>query len=637
MLRTQKGGITNEFPKPSAYSIRTPKELQQQFRFYSLTSHGAQLPVRENTVFLVPENTWILFVARAGEFTPKIKAIDPILNDFRYLREKNQKYPFCVPDTTPRTADETEDEWYQRAFTCMENGQLFKDILYDSSNPTNASRSSLYQPGDLVQNVKLLFHNEDPPWGPVGVWELPLKPSDHLKLLEDGRKRYVDAFNSMRSLSLLKNATMFIKKDDHPRLDQIISALVPESFEDNIDKEELDDNIQYLMASYTPFKTIINDFIEERKRISKSLIRDQELFYTHYKNLTNGFTTMNDRRETSLYDLLYKEKNIQRGFRVIIAEMCRKSMKDAFPAPKRLTRALSFTGRIPIPPSSTPVCFRTLLKLNKEGFRALLAKKNNPHLQSLLDGQELQLDTFHTIYTGTPLRTPVYSELENLYKYHSFQVDDTVLMFDPKRNSRPKSVLISDLTMTNAGLHYDVFDMETADVIKNVKPGILWKSEQDVTNYMKTINNSIAEITQIDSRAERRKAIVEQIRLQQEQEGADILTFMSHRNQIRGVKPEEKQFLLSYNHPVKVVLPPPPATAAAEQQKTYNLYNNREGFVKSVSINDRGTLVANIFFSSDNTIRPFRPEFLVPIPPKTGGTRKRRKTMRKRSRRFYKN
>ena len=87
--KTQTGGARNKAPKPGTdlIGITTPEQMLAEMNFYSIVGHGAIEPRDKGTVFLVPERTFIMFTARAGEPTDKIKPIvDAILNDFRYKK-----------------------------------------------------------------------------------------------------------------------------------------------------------------------------------------------------------------------------------------------------------------------------------------------------------------------------------------------------------------------------------------------------------------------------------------------------------------------------------------------------------------------------------------------------------------------
>ena len=151
---------TTELQNPG-HQINNPTDLARNMKFYSIIGHGSIPPRETGTLFLVPEKTYIMFIARAGESTDKIKPeVDEILDAFRYKRP-----------------DETVEQWHHRTFEGMENGTLFRNLLYDLGRVDNSKRVSIYQPGDLIQNLTFVLENTMPPWDPVGIWQLPLDPS----------------------------------------------------------------------------------------------------------------------------------------------------------------------------------------------------------------------------------------------------------------------------------------------------------------------------------------------------------------------------------------------------------------------------------------------------------------------------
>ena len=178
-----KGGAINHMPIPGSdvLPIANPTDLQRLMDFYSLIGHGGMLSVSENFVFKIPDNTWILFISRAGESTPKIKAEDDLLNDFRYFRP-----------------GETREQWHERIYTGMRDGSLFRDILYKNENTTN--KLSIYEPGDIVQDMTLIFKNLRPPWDPVGIWKVPLQ-RNHLEHLEKIRKDFNEFIRTLPEVS----------------------------------------------------------------------------------------------------------------------------------------------------------------------------------------------------------------------------------------------------------------------------------------------------------------------------------------------------------------------------------------------------------------------------------------------------
>ena len=191
-----KGGAINHMPVPGSdvLPIANPTDLQRLMDFYSLIGHGGMLPMSENFVFKIPDNTWILFISRAGESTPKIKQEDDLLNDFRYFRP-----------------GETREQWHERIYTGMRDGSLFRDILYKNENSTN--KLSIYEPGDIVQDMTLVFKNLRPPWDPVGIWKVPLQ-RNHLEHLEKIRRDFNEFIRTLPEVNELIARYMSTQEND---------------------------------------------------------------------------------------------------------------------------------------------------------------------------------------------------------------------------------------------------------------------------------------------------------------------------------------------------------------------------------------------------------------------------------------
>ncbi len=518
--RKQSGGVINRMPRPSTLQprpITTAAELQKYFKFYSAIGHGGQPSVKDNTVFLIPERTWVLFVARAGEPTPKIKpTIDPILDDFRNLRPVGSKSPYCRPEPAPRTTEETPAEWHQRVLECMESGELFKTLLYNASNPKNITKMSIYQPGDLVQNIQLQFYNEYPPWDPVGFWELPLKTEDMAASLEKGRATYrqrIDEFLA-ENIPKLAEEKANIDAKDHAKFDDMLdfhkreSTLTYEEITARLG--DLQDNIEYLIAHYPKFKFAYEAFAENKSIVGELLKSDQAIFDSLPGNKLRYFQDkVKVTRSTTLYDLLYREAYIQPdvlvnatklqpvfepGYRFIIIDTCRKA-QDILPAPLRLTRSLSLSGR-ELANNSGAVCYTSLLTLSLQGFQQLLdQRKANPPpgLQDLLNGREVPLDMFQQIYTGKPIHEKLLqSNLANFLEFHKFKIGETVLFFIPDEGENPEEVTI--VGFEPSSLTYTIQNIDTGEIGQGIPASYLWESEKSIAEHMQMETKNVLDI-----------------------------------------------------------------------------------------------------------------------------------------------
>jgi hypothetical protein len=146
-----KGGGINYLPLPR--DVTTPAEFTSKFDLISMTAHGSQ----DGQVFLVPENTWILFRGPSSASIPRLKEQDKLLATFRFLQP-----------------GETQEQYHERIFNAIQNRSLFSEFLFSPEDPFQPGRMSIYEPGDLIQNVLFQIDNFHYPYGLMGVWKLPL-------------------------------------------------------------------------------------------------------------------------------------------------------------------------------------------------------------------------------------------------------------------------------------------------------------------------------------------------------------------------------------------------------------------------------------------------------------------------------
>jgi hypothetical protein len=161
-----KGGGINYLPLPP--EIINPFTFASNFNLISMTAHGSQ----DGTVFLVPENTWILFRGPASASIERRESQEELLNQFRFLNP-----------------GESVKEYYTRIFEGLRDRELFKDVLFSPESPFQPGKLSIYEPGDLIQNVAFDIHNFQYPFALIGVWKLPL-PRDILETIENANKTY---------------------------------------------------------------------------------------------------------------------------------------------------------------------------------------------------------------------------------------------------------------------------------------------------------------------------------------------------------------------------------------------------------------------------------------------------------------
>lgn len=137
--RTQKGGS-----RPSlAGMFRSAAEMSAGMAFYNITGHGRT--TRDNVLFTVPNNTYMLFTTQSGRPTPgENPAVDKI------------------------TTGSDEDR-YDALFT--EKGHGLQGGEY-----------YIYEPGDLIPDYNLHFRNTPYFVALMGAFSIPMRGSDYLGL-----------------------------------------------------------------------------------------------------------------------------------------------------------------------------------------------------------------------------------------------------------------------------------------------------------------------------------------------------------------------------------------------------------------------------------------------------------------------
>lgn len=167
-----KGGGKPYLPIPA--DVTDPVSFQANFNLVSITAHGSQ----DGTVFLVPENVFICFRGPSGATIERRRHQDAVLNQFRYLQP-----------------GETVKQYHERIYTGLRNRTLFSEFLAPVNDPFAPGSMSIYEPGDVIQNIGLQMHNMAYPYGLIGVWKAPL-PHEYLEELNALNQSYDDAFTS---------------------------------------------------------------------------------------------------------------------------------------------------------------------------------------------------------------------------------------------------------------------------------------------------------------------------------------------------------------------------------------------------------------------------------------------------------
>lgn len=197
---SQRGGATNSFKKIlDKQHINNPVEFQEKYNFYTATGHG----VLNGLSFIVPENTYILFLTNASEL---------YIRSNLYSNRRDIEYN----DTIFKNARDTSvnsASWYQRLYDNIVADRFFKSIMYPDNDVTKIGDTrnpltSIYEPGDLVQDMELHFEeNMDQKASSMwGLWKLPIPfnikdaldkvNETHLKIISDYKKKNTDTLLS---------------------------------------------------------------------------------------------------------------------------------------------------------------------------------------------------------------------------------------------------------------------------------------------------------------------------------------------------------------------------------------------------------------------------------------------------------
>ena len=78
----------------------------------------------------------------------------------------------------------TKEEWTNRIYSDIMSKTFFKDELY---NKDVLDGLSIYEPGDLIQDLSLDLQNDTIPYGLIGIWDAPVsnKIKDELNTLQE--------------------------------------------------------------------------------------------------------------------------------------------------------------------------------------------------------------------------------------------------------------------------------------------------------------------------------------------------------------------------------------------------------------------------------------------------------------------
>lgn len=241
-MNRMKGGGINYLPLPG--DVRTPAEFSSKFDLISMTAHGSQ----DGQVFLVPENTWILFRGPSSASIERRKKQDELLAEFRFLQP-----------------GETQEQYHERIFNAIQNRSLFSEFLFSPEDPFQPGRMSIYEPGDLIQNVMFEINNFKYPYGLMGVWKLPL-PEDILQKLESTNLAYELIIKQYEAI-LKKHPEIIAKKIkvDEALVERNYGPIINEKMKD-IETELMQDPHNSMFKMQLSDQSSIHEVLQNRTK-----------------------------------------------------------------------------------------------------------------------------------------------------------------------------------------------------------------------------------------------------------------------------------------------------------------------------------------------------------------------------------
>ena len=454
MSRNQRGGARNRVPIPGdeLTNIQTLDDFKKKMNIYLVHGHGiiSSRNDEKGTVFIVPPKTYVLFNMRAGIPGEKIKT--------GAMKEETEKFLYRTLIKNEKNNNkeriETSDEWSQRIYDSMKNGTFFQKILYEKDKAFLETKGvSVYEPGDLIQNLAIEFHNPTFPYMMLGIWKLPVPP-DVKNYLNDINNSTLGDFNNYIKDDLILMEAEANKLTDITDKDYILNTIIP--FIKKLTRTTLDeessvvDNPKYLtiLLKYPAIRSI-NDNIYKKYRSIASLGDKESYFINHYDNLAKNFPSIKNTRNTTLYNILYesssgavstsslpvlptKDTEGKDVYRLIIIDACRSLAQDQ---PFELTLRRSLSGY-----SRPEICLSSLLRFTKSAFEALPGYKQLKEtsvIKKLVRGEEVKTSDFEEELAPIEYKNENKSTkrepytLPQLLEYHKFNQGDQAIYYSP--------------------------------------------------------------------------------------------------------------------------------------------------------------------------------------------------------------
>lgn len=482
-MRNYSGGGRNTVPTPGTElpDITNPRDLSEKMAFYNILGHG-MMSEEKQRVFLVPDDTWILFITRAGIPADKRKTgkLREVLDDFYFLRE-----------------GETQDQWYERVYSAMRDGSLFRDILYGKQYTENFS---IYEPGDLIQDLELQFINSSWPFMRLGIWKLPIRANVKTDLDTMNNVEEIIKYNPAIS-PILQNLEAY--KTEYPAYTNGINKILTflrnfhkisfesqEAFLKDADVHEALSNKKIGMF-YKEFEMTIAQFVSKNRSQQDRFFREPENLLTYSPSVKENdfnsdlYTMLNENRLQTPFpldsfgfqrdsDQVSRQKLLDTSkYRFIVVDACRSlespSLPEAAYMPRlALTRSMSGIAR-------REICVTNLMQMTKNKFEALLRGKTlgaSSVIPKLLAGQAVTLSDFEASLLGEK------GSLRTFLEGQQFKQDDVVYV--QPSGSNGYTAVVSNINVdANGKLIYKVI---TENDVKNVPASSVFANESNVSS-----------------------------------------------------------------------------------------------------------------------------------------------------------
>lgn len=167
----KRGGSRPDLPIPSTF-----EEFNKNWGLYYITSHGQSL----DSFFIVPENTYILNIAVAGQ----------VCSSFKWdIENKIYERRRGAPGLPMKEV----------LYNSFVNGNFYNEFkLYKPNHPLANQPESLafYEPGDFMIDSKITFYNHAWPIFLQGVYEIPIPYEIKDKVFAPNKRFYPEGENA---------------------------------------------------------------------------------------------------------------------------------------------------------------------------------------------------------------------------------------------------------------------------------------------------------------------------------------------------------------------------------------------------------------------------------------------------------